>query len=53
MVTASKVICLKDITPTSCANFTISIFPKKFFGDRMSPVSFLIMKSKNMATLYC
>lgn len=43
MVTASKVICLKDITPTSCANFTISIFPKKFFGDNRMICFLLLM----------
>lgn len=43
MVTASKVICLKDITPPSCANFTISIFPKKFFGDNRMICFLLLM----------
>lgn len=43
MVTASKVICLKDITPTTCANFTISIFPKKFFWDNRMICFLLLM----------
>ena len=43
MVTESKVICLKDITPTTCANFTISIFPKKFFWDNRMICFLLLM----------